>query len=43
MEQLSNELVAKLQGIQQKLAAGVPLSPEDTQALLIHLLAQEEK
>lgn len=43
MEQLSNELVAKLQAIQQKLATGVPLSPEDTQALLIHLLAQEEK
>lgn len=43
MEQLTSELVEKLQGIQQKLASGVPLTSEDTQALLIHLLAQEEK
>lgn len=43
MEQLSSDLLIKLQGIQAKLASGEALTPEDSTALLIHLLAQEEK
>lgn len=43
MEQLTNDLVESLQRIHKKMAEGESLSAEDTKALLIHLLAQEDK